>query len=243
MPLRGNRCSEGMGRRSRLARFFHSLTVQTDAGKEAQNPVSNRRYLFMRNPFDRRTVPGLTFTRMPGSMFDPPSPKTFRWTKFRWAMAVVLALAAGAIPLFAGGLTLAQKHESRHEIDQLEDEWRTALLNGDVKTMDSLLADDYIAITPYGTLQSRDDALANLRTGRVHFITLTITDRKVRFYGTTAVVTSLASVQATAADGLVTGDYRYTRVYVRDTQGAWKIVSFEASRVREPGSHPRNEVH
>jgi ketosteroid isomerase-like protein len=34
-----------------------------------------------------------------------------------------------------------------------------------------------------------------------------------------------------------TGSYRYTRVYVRNAQGLWKIVSFEASRIRFPGAH------
>jgi ketosteroid isomerase-like protein len=157
-------------------------------------------------------------------------------------MAAVLAFAVGAIPLFAGGLSLAQKHENRHEIDQLEDNWRNAVLNSDAKAMDSLLADDYMAITPAGTIQSRDEALQNLRSGRVHITSLTITDRKVRFYGTTAVVTSLASIQANTPDGQVTGDYRYTRVYVRNAQGVWKVVSFEASHVRT-GPHTRNEFH
>ena len=140
-------------------------------------------------------------------------------------------------------MPLAQKHENRHEIDQLEDEWREAILTSDFKVMDSLLADDYMAITPSGTLQSRDEALQNLRSGRVHFTTLNVSDRKVRFYGSTAVVTSLANIQATTPDGQVNGSYRYTRVYVRDAQGAWKIVSFEASRVREPGPHTKNEFH
>jgi len=157
-------------------------------------------------------------------------------------MAAALAFAVGAIPLFAGGLSLAQKHESRHEIDQLEDNWRNAVLNSDAKAMDSLLADDYMAITPAGTIQSRDEALQNMRSGRVHITSLTITDRKVRFYGTTAVVTSLASIQANTQDGQVTGDYRYTRVYVRNAQGVWKVVSFEASHVRT-GPHTRNEFH
>ena len=156
-------------------------------------------------------------------------------------MAALLVLALGTVPLFASGFSLAQKHESRHEIDQLEDEWRNAVLNSDTKALGSLLADDYMAITPAGTLRSRDEALADMRAE--HFTSLTLTDRKVRFYGTTAVVTSLASIQANTSDGQVSGDYRYTRVYVRDAQGAWKIVSFEASHVREPGPHKRNELH
>ena len=180
---------------------------------------------------------------MPGSLFEPLSPIRVRQSHLWWAMVAVIALAVGAIPLFAGGFSLAQKHESRHEIDQLEDEWRSAVLASDAKALDSLLAEDYMAITASGTLQSRDETLANLRSGRLHFTTLTITDRKVRFYGATAVVTSLATIEATNPEGQVTGEYRYTHVYVRDAQGNWKIVSVEASRVREPGQHQRNEFH
>jgi ketosteroid isomerase-like protein len=44
-------------------------------------------------------------------------------------------------------------------------------------------------------------------------------------------------VKGTTSDGDVSGSYRYTRVYVRDPQGSWKIVSFEVSRIRELGEH------
>ena len=147
-----------------------------------------------------------------------------------------LVLAACVRPLY-GGTPRAQRHENRHEIDQLEEVWRTAVLKGNTTAMDSLLADDYMAITPSGTLQSKEQTLASLRAGKVHFISLEISDRKVRFYGTTAVVTSLAEVQGTNAEGDFTGSFRYTRVYVRDVRGEWKIVSFEASRIRDPDEH------
>jgi ketosteroid isomerase-like protein len=157
-------------------------------------------------------------------------------------MVAIFALAASALPVHAG-LLKTQKEESRHEIDKLEDTWRDAILTQNTKAMDTLLDDEYMAITPSGTLQNKDDTLENLRAGRVKFSTLNISDRKVRIYGATAVVTSLAEIDATTAEGQVTGSYRYTRVYVRNAQGQWKIVSFEASRVREPGPHKRNELH
>jgi ketosteroid isomerase-like protein len=140
-------------------------------------------------------------------------------------------------------MSMGQKHENRHDIDQLEDEWRDAILSANTKVMDSLLAPDYMGITANGTLQSRDETMQSLSSGRLHFSLLQVTDRKVRFYGSTAVVTSLANIQATTPDGRLTGNYRYTHVYVRDPEGDWKIVSFEASRVREPGPRKRNEFH
>lgn len=162
--------------------------------------------------------------------------KGFRRLASYGAMVVGLLLASWAMPLLArpAGMPRAQKHESRHEIDQLEDQWRDALLEGNTAAMNALLADDYMAITAYGTLQTREEALANLRSGRWHIGTLDLSDRKVRFYGSTALVTSIAQVQGTSPEGNLSGSYRYTRVYVRDAQGAWKIVSFEASRIHDP---------
>jgi ketosteroid isomerase-like protein len=153
------------------------------------------------------------------------------------AAGVLLSVCVLAPASLYAGLPQKQRHESRHEIDQLEDQWREAILKSNTAEMERLLADDYLAITASGRLQTKEQALASLRAGRMHFKTLDITDRKVRFYGTTALVTSTAEVQGTTDDGDVSGSYRYTRVYVRDTQGAWKVVSFEVSKIREPGEH------
>ncbi|HEX5431738.1 MAG TPA: nuclear transport factor 2 family protein [Bryobacteraceae bacterium] len=143
-------------------------------------------------------------------------------------------MAFCALPLYATAQKL-EKHEHRHrQIDQLEEVWRNAVLSSDTRAMNSLLADDYTAITANGTLQTKQDWLANLRTGRVHITTLDISDRRVRFYGDTAVVTSRAEVRGTGTAGEVFGSFRYTRIYVRDPQGKWKIVSFEASRIHNP---------
>lgn len=124
-----------------------------------------------------------------------------------------------------------QKHESRHLIDRLEELWRMALLDGNGKALDGLLADDYMAITASGTLQTKDQALTAIRSGQLHLTTLNFSDRKVRFYGSTALVTSLAEVAGSYSGHDITGNYRYTRVYARNPRGQWQIVSFEVSQV------------
>jgi ketosteroid isomerase-like protein len=161
-----------------------------------------------------------------------------KFARRRITFALVIFLALGALPLTAwalpknGGVPRGQRHEYRQEIDQLEEVWRDAVLNGNAAAMDSLLAADYMEITPNGTLQSREQDLANLRSGVIHITTLEVFDRKVRFYGKTALVTCRTEVVGTTAAGDVSGSYRHSRVYVRDAQGKWKIVSFEASRIR-----------
>jgi ketosteroid isomerase-like protein len=151
-------------------------------------------------------------------------------------LLALLSLTAGAAQT-KPGMPRAERHESKHEIDQLEQNWRDAILHHNAQAMEALLADDYIAITANGTLQSKDQTLANLKSGALHLNAMEFSDRKVRFYGKTALVTSRAEVSGSTGEGEVSGSYRYTRVYVRDASGAWKIVSFEASRIREPGEH------
>ncbi len=168
-------------------------------------------------------------------MADVNIPRSVRWIgAAALAWASVLGAAAAPQP---HGMPRAERHESRHEIDQLEQTWRDAVMNRSVSAMENLLADDYIAITPNGTLQSKEQTLANLRAGTLHIKSLDFSDRKVRFYGQTALVTSRAEVTGTNGETTLSGSYRYTRVYIRNSQGKWKIVSFEASRIRDTDEH------
>ena len=155
----------------------------------------------------------------------------------RGRQAIALAAAVFLATHSAAGLTHSERHETKHEIDHLEDQWRTALLTRNVQAMDALLSEDYMAITPSGMLQTKDEALAGLRNGSVRFTSIELSDRKVRFYGSTALVTSRAEVSATTVQGDISGSYRYTRVYARDSRGGWRIVSFEANKIRNPGEH------
>ena len=153
-----------------------------------------------------------------------------KWSAFL-PLTITVLLAAASIH----AMPRAEKHEVRHQIERLEDAWRNAVLHSNFTAMDGLLADDYMAITPSGILQSKEQALAALRSGAMRFSSLDLSDRKIRLYGTTALVTSRAEVRGTGSEGDMSGSYRYTRVYVRDARGVWRIVSFEASRIREPG--------
>jgi len=157
-----------------------------------------------------------------------------------YALMLLLALSTYAPALFAApqhsGMPRGEKHESRREIDQLEETWRNAVLTGNIAVMGDLLADDYISISASGTLQTKEDVLARLRNGRRRITSIELSDSKVRFYGTTALVTSLARVTGLNSEGEALGDFRYTHVYARDAQGKWKMVSSEASRIRQPGA-------
>ena len=150
-------------------------------------------------------------------------------------LLLVACLAAFAIPGYAATLPLLHREDRLHrEIENLESQWRTALMQNDVATINRLLADDYLGINPNGTLETKADALAQRRSGTVKISSIEPENIKVRVYGDTAVVTSRVDVVGHDGDRDISGRYHYTRVYSRKS-GDWKIVSFEASRI-PPGS-------
>lgn len=150
-------------------------------------------------------------------------------------MALLLALAAspGICQGPKHGMPRAQRHEYKHEVEKSEEAWRTAMLKGNSTELANLLSDDYTAITAAGAIESRDEAIEGVRSGKFKLTTLDVSDQKVRVYHSTAVVTSVADIDGTRNNQTLKGRYRYMRVYVRNSAGQWKIVSFEASRIED----------
>ena len=158
-----------------------------------------------------------------------PSAAAFRLGKIPQALAALLLIVA-----WQAGWALP-RHENKvvhKEIESLEQEWRQAILTNNVSAMDHLLADDYVGITSNGTIETKAQALAQRRAGTVRITKLDLSDIRVRLYGDTAVVTSVADLVGTNGDSDISGKYRYTRVYARRLEH-WKIVSFEASRIHD----------
>jgi ketosteroid isomerase-like protein len=150
---------------------------------------------------------------------------------------LLLAACLSGIPVpgHAAAIPLLHREDRLHkEIENLESQWRTALMQNDVVTINRLLADDYLGINPNGTLETKADALAQRRSGTVKISSIDPINMKVRVYGDTAVVTSQVEIAGHDGDRDIGGRYHYTRVYSHKS-GEWKVVSFEASRI-PPGS-------
>lgn len=138
------------------------------------------------------------------------------------------------VPLPPHKMPRGYKHKVQRQIEVLEDQWRKAVLANDIGTVERLLSDDYTAITAGGMIQTKAQFLEPYREGKRQVLSLEISDRKIRVYGNTAVVTSRADVTMKRDEQEVSGQFRYTRVYNRNSAGQWKIVSFETSRIRDP---------
>ena len=149
-----------------------------------------------------------------------------------------MMVAACILILFQAGTLAAQPHHKsrdlKQQVEELEQQWRTAQLAGDVAAMDKLLSEDYIGISMNGQVNTKAQQLERVTARRVAITRLDLSEMKVKLIGSIAIVTSRAQVEGTSDNVSVKGNYRYTRVYQRLPTGVWKITSFEATRLPQP---------
>ncbi len=93
-----------------------------------------------------------------------------------------------------------------------------------VAAIDRIVAPDYTLIGPSGEVVSRAQALADLKSGADKYASLTMADVKVRVFGNAAVVTGRATVKEQYKGKDVSGQLRYTDVFVK-RNGRWQAVA------------------
>lgn len=159
----------------------------------------------------------------------------------KWLLipACALPLLLAPPPAFSGLKHPVPRRQFRHQVQDLEQQWRVATLNGDFATLDRLLSDDYVGISWTGQINTKTTQINRLRTGSLVFRRMDLSDMKVKMIGTVAIVTCRAQVEG-SNDGVdVEGSFLYTRIYQRLPSGIWKITNFEATRI--PGRELRSE--
>lgn len=154
-------------------------------------------------------------------------------------VAFLLLAASAVMPIHA----IPRPHRggnSRAQIVSLEDQWRQAQLSGDIPSMEKLLSDNYIGITVSGQVVTKAQQLDRMRSRSLVITRFEMSDTKIKLIGNghVAIVNSLAQVEGTADTRAINGSFRYTRVYQRLPSGAWKITSFEATRVPQDAASP-----
>ncbi len=156
--------------------------------------------------------------------------------------AALLAAALSVMPELANGQPHPRRNDQfKHQVELMEQAWRTAELNADVAAMDKLLSNDFVGITMTGQVVTKMQQLERLRRRTTVLSKLDLKDEHVKLIGMTAVVTSLAEVEGSSEGVPMHGTFRYTRVYSRQPSGTWQITNFEATRVGPPLQQPPNE--
>ena len=113
------------------------------------------------------------------------------------------------------------------EVEKLERDLFAAYQRRDGKGLDRILDADYLFIAANGQVRTRE-AVRNFSWP--HYQRPMLDEVQVRVYGETAVLTSRVSIQGEDDSDGVSGEYRNTRVYVRQ-RGRWRAVSGQSTRI------------
>ena len=148
--------------------------------------------------------------------------------------AVDIAGASGTIDeAGSAGTHLVEAQQSgatQQEISALLDQYTQALLKKDVAALDRMWADDLTFINLRGELLTKQDRLANIKSGATAFKSIRLSDKRIRTYGEVAVATVQVTLEAQYSGQEGSGDYRVTTVWARP-KGTWQMVAVHMTRV------------
>jgi len=126
------------------------------------------------------------------------------------------------------GVAAAQSVED--EIKKLETDRAAAVVRGDTAVLDRETSDEYTLTNINGQVSDKAQMLAGFKSGANKLTVDNLSDIKVHVYGDAAVVTGKAEVKGVMGGKDVTGQARYTRVYVKKA-GRWQSVALQQTRI------------
>lgn len=116
----------------------------------------------------------------------------------------------------------------------LDTEYQEAVKNNDVAAMDRILADDFALVTGNGTVYTKADLLKEAAEGNVTYERQEDTNRTLRIWGDTVVVTALLWAKGTDRGEPFEYKVWFSDTYVRTAVG-WRYV-FGQSSIRLPAA-------
>jgi ketosteroid isomerase-like protein len=122
-------------------------------------------------------------------------------------------------------LALAQqKSDSSSKVLALESKWNDAYRQGDIATLNGLLADDFIITVEDGTTYSKSGYIARLGGTGEHVELSEMSNLKVRVHGNVAVVTGEYREKGTSKGKPYEYRDRLTDVWV-NSDGRWQVIA------------------
>jgi ketosteroid isomerase-like protein len=121
---------------------------------------------------------------------------------------------------------------AQQEVSALLDQYTDALLKKDTATLDRIWADDLTFINLRGEMVSKQQRMANIKTGATSFKSIELSDKRIRTYGDSAVVTCRVAIEGQYSGQEGSGNYAVTTVWARTT-GSWQMVAVQMIRIAQ----------
>jgi len=134
---------------------------------------------------------------------------------------VIVALTLAALDLGAAQI----KADPSSKILALESKWNEAYKHGDIATMQSLLADDFVITVEDGSTFSKSGYIAHNADSALHVEISEMAEVKVRMHGNVAVVTGAYHEKGTSKGKPYESRDRATDVWIRNANGGWQVIA------------------
>jgi ketosteroid isomerase-like protein len=150
-------------------------------------------------------------------------------------------LLVGLISFVALPLALSQTPSStdtktaEQEVKQMIEQYRTALMKGDTAALERIWADDYTFINAKGTVLTKAERLANLKSGATNLGTIEMDPKmKIRVYGgDVAVAINQVTLKGQYSGKATSGQFQASIVWAKTPSG-WKLVCNQITPVTSP---------
>jgi len=128
------------------------------------------------------------------------------------------------------------------EVKKLMDAAAAALAKNDADAMDKIYNDNYMLVNIDGSVQTKAERLAALRSGDAKYTAFTYSDANIRVKpeGDAAIVIAKLSMKGTMKGKPVDGDFRVTQVYGK-TKDGWKQISAQATKIEAAAEPAKTE--
>ena len=118
------------------------------------------------------------------------------------------------------------------ELIRLENEWADAWVKSNIAFFDRSEADDYTYTACEGSVWTKLQDLALLKSGEDVITSWVLSEMKVRVYGDAAVVTGRATIKETYKGKDMSRQERWTDTWVKRA-GRWQCVAGHSSEIAQ----------
>jgi ketosteroid isomerase-like protein len=144
------------------------------------------------------------------------------------ARCLALLLLMQTLLMLLPGLCQASREDDEKTVADLDSQYQEAVKKNDASTMDRILADNFILVTGRGQTFTKSDLLKEARDGSTIYEHQEDSQRTVRVFGDTAVVTALLWAKGTEKSKPFEYKLWFSDVYLRTPNG-WRYTFAQAS--------------
>jgi uncharacterized protein (TIGR02246 family) len=123
--------------------------------------------------------------------------------------------------------------ETKQEILQVNEAVGKAIRSKDTDGLARLLCDDFVYTNQTGELLTKEQMLANIRSGKLTTVQQRYDSLVPHIFGNTVVLTGISRTTLVYDGNRSDGPRRFTRVYVKQ-DGVWRLAAQHVSLVPSP---------